>query len=151
MFEWGDMSAHWLWFQYASTQIQLRILNFCKADIILSQCNLFLTSWYSWKIALSWCKTTINDSLHWTKYRYWFKLVFISFFSSPGRKTFKFIWSLWCLSSVRLTLPRLQIIHPLTPLTGPFNLKWLGCSLSCPLFLMFLTVLPSFQNKCYMI
>lgn len=147
MSEWGDISAHWLWFQYANTKIQLRILNFYKADIILSQCNLFLTSWYSWKIAL----TTINDSLHWAKYRYWFKLVFISFFSSPGQKTFKFILSLWCLSSVRLTLLRHHIIHPLTPLTGPFNQKWLGCSLSCHLLLLFLRVLPSFQNKCYMI
>ena len=52
MSEWGDMSIHGLLFQWASTiKIQLSMLVYYKADLIISlKINLFSPS-YSWKIA----------------------------------------------------------------------------------------------------
>ena len=57
--EWGDMSIHGLLFQWASTiKIQLSMLVYYKADLIISlKINLFSPS-YSWKIA----ELTLNNN-----------------------------------------------------------------------------------------
>jgi hypothetical protein len=51
--EWSDMSNRGLLFQWASTiKIQLRVLVYYKADLIIISLKINLLSlWYSWKIA----------------------------------------------------------------------------------------------------